>query len=122
LDSLIKGLKFPKAPGIVQQGEEAVADWMDEIGSVIEQHTQSHILSKWSALYCNTPLKDTPHSRKPNIMLLDANLVDLLSEGYVPQWFDVRGLSELTSQESFHSTLKSTVTQKSYLMFLTQGN
>jgi len=122
LDSLIKGLKFPKAPGIVQRGEEAVADWMNEIGSVIEQHTQSPILRKWSALYCNTPLKDTPHSRKPDIMLLDANIADSLSEGYVPKWFDVRGLSEVTSQESFHSTLKSTVTQKSYLVFLTQGD
>jgi len=119
-ESLTRDLAIAQPPAIQCDGEDDVASWMNGIGDAVQQRTQSHILRKWSAQYCNTPLNGSPHTRKPDIILLDAAVADSISSGYELKWHDVRALSEITSQESFHMAIKATVAQKSYIMFLTQ--
>jgi hypothetical protein len=119
-ESLTRDLAIAQPPAIQRDGEDDVASWMNGISDAVQQRTQSHILRKWSAQYCNTPLNGSPHTHKPDIILLDAAVTDSISSGYEPKWHDVRALSEITSQESFHTAIKATVAQKSYITFLTQ--
>ena len=100
--------------GVGQESE--VAEWMNNIGDDLARKLPNgpRLLRKWSAQNANTSLAGSSVERKPDIILVDH---DSASPYF---WQNVRGLTEVTSQPTFHARIRNTIYQKSFLMFTSQ--
>jgi Fungal protein kinase len=96
--------------------EEAVQNWFNAIANDIASvRGINKPLRNWSAAYCNTVIPDKELARKPDVILIDNNLVPV-------DWRSVHAVTEVTSRESLHSEMMKTINNKTYLMFSTQLN
>jgi hypothetical protein len=113
--------------------ESNTADWLNRIGDTlirihhqklgayIDANRQPIVPSKkvWSCSHAGTPLKGTAFDRKPDMILVDEHF----ATSNTPTWHKVHALCEITRSERAKSkTIKDTITQKSYLMFISQDN
>lgn len=94
--------------------EAGVADWLNLIGAELQRVTDKSPLRSWNANYNTAPLPGMETKRKPDIILM--------KEGEHPEWSNVDAICEVTSETGFPARLRNTVTQKAYLIFLSQPN
>jgi hypothetical protein len=73
-------------------------------------------LRYWSHLYHNTPLRDCPLQRKPDVVLLDVDHRENIT------WSCVRAVTEVTSLSYKRNKINITIRDKSYITLLTQAN
>lgn len=86
----------------------------------------------WSPEYRDWVLPGSYIHCKPDIILLDlaspaahgivtnCNIVMQKTTDPIVMWRHIKAVTEVTSQNKFHRTLKNTIDAKSYIMFLTQ--
>ena len=97
--------------------ENNLATFLNKICDNIEEiNPGKKALRKWDSNFCNTPLEGSPISRKPDIALLD-----VASKCRVT-WTSVRAIVETTSQKKETRKISNTVTDKSYIILMTQPN
>jgi hypothetical protein len=94
--------------------EPGMASWMNDIAESVKSHTQKTPARQWNSSYCTTLLSGSSIKRKPDLALLSTHTTK------EPSWPEVRGLCEVTSSVTFHSTISSTVQQKAFIMLSTQ--
>jgi hypothetical protein len=93
--------------------EHAVQNWLNAIANNIQTVTGTTTSRFWSAQYCDTVLPNSELRRKPDIVLINNVLTPL-------DWRGVHAVAEVTSRSKFHSEMKRTINNKTYLMFCTQ--
>lgn len=94
--------------------EAGVADWLNSIDAELQRVTDKAPLRSWNANYNAAPLPGMETKRKPDIILM--------KEGEHPEWSNVDAVCKVTSETGFLARLHNTVTQKAYLIFLSQPN
>jgi len=96
--------------------EEAVQNWFNAIANNIASVSGfDRPPRSWSAAYCNTVIPDKELARKPDVILIEDNIVPI-------DWRSVHAVAEVTSREALHSDMIKTINNKTYLMFSTQLN
>jgi hypothetical protein len=93
--------------------ERDVQDWLNAIAENIQSVTGTTASRFWSAQYCDTVLPNNELQRKPDIVLIKHFQTPL-------DWSGVHAVAEVTSRSTFHSEMKRTINNKTYLMFCTQ--
>lgn len=116
--------------------EENIAAWMNDIGNSFQglyelenkqialgAYIDAHGINVastrriWTHKHAGAILDGSSIPRKPDTILLDQNSLNS------PTWSKVRALCEVTVTERNKSkTIKDTILQKSYIMFMTQAN
>ena len=94
------------------------AAWLNSIGYDLEVVTGSPMEREWNADFCNTPLPGSVTKRKPDIILLNRGSDQ--NNDTPREWSAVRGICEVTSEESFPARIRHTIRQKSFVTFATQ--
>ena len=94
--------------------EVAVQEWLNNIGQAVSNVTGFKPKKFWSSQYANTVLSDSELKRKPDIILINTGLLESIN------WRTIHTVTEVTSCPKWHPTMKSTMNNKTYLMFTTQ--
>lgn len=96
--------------------EAGIQNWFNLIAhNIASVKPKSPASRYWSSQYCNTVLPDKELEYKPDVILIDNQHIPL-------DWRSVHAVAEVTSRKSFHSEMKRTINNKTYLMFSTQHN
>ena len=94
--------------------EVAVQEWLNSIGQAVSDVTGFQPKKNWSSQYANTVLSHPELDCKPDIILINAGLLESIN------WRTIHMVTEVTSASKWHSTMKRTINNKTYLMFSTQ--
>jgi hypothetical protein len=115
--------------------EKNISDWLNTIATALETVYREENYGKklgsyisldgtrvdppkksWSHKQSGSPLKGSKISRKPDVILVDSDLKQVV-------WQNVQGLCEVTRTElPKNTTIKDTIFQKSYIMMTSQDN
>jgi hypothetical protein len=94
--------------------EVAVQQWLNDIAGAISDIVKVPPKNTWSAKYANTVLDHDELKRKPDIILIRNGLLTPIN------WRNIHVVTEVTSSDKMHATMKRTINNKTYLMFCTQ--
>ena len=94
--------------------EIAVQEWLNNIVQAVSKATGFILKKTWSSQFTNTVLSGSELNHKPNIILISTRLLNPIN------WRNIHAVTEVTSSPIWHSTMKKTINNKTYLMFCTQ--
>jgi hypothetical protein len=93
--------------------EISIEQWFNGIARAISGATRKDTRKFWSSQFANSVLDHPELDRKPDVILIN--------EGLNPvSWRNVHAVAEVTTIDKFHTVLKKTINNKTYLMFSTQ--
>ena len=100
-------------------GEAAVCEWLNNIGTTMGLVFGRQCERLWWTGSCGGPLVDPSVRRKPDVILLDRDYLDRVSQKVLPgpEWGFVKALAVVHQQPNANSLTDSV---KSYMTFLRQ--
>ena len=101
-------------------GEAAVCEWLNDIGTTLGLVYGRRCERLWWCGDCRMPLVDPSVQRKPDLILLDRDYYDSVSQKNSPgaKWVFVKALAEV--HQTPDAKLSDTIIVKPYLTFLSQ--
>jgi Fungal protein kinase len=111
------------SPALTTNTEFSVTQWLNVIGEEFSRVTKIPILRKWSPDSCNIPLPGaipgTPLKSKPDIVLMDV-IPPGLPRSRNSSWRNIHAFGEVTTRDSFHTTMRKTIYTKTHVLFAAQ--
>jgi hypothetical protein len=101
-------------------GESAVCEWLNDIGTTLGLVYGRRCERLWWCGDCRMPFVDPSIQRKPDLILLDRDYYDNVSQKNSPgaKWVFVKALAE--AHQTPDAKLMDTINVKPYLTFLSQ--
>jgi hypothetical protein len=108
---------FPKCT------ENAVTDWLNEIGNALAHFTGCKLRRVWSHRNCDKAPDGYSIKRKPDVILVNKDYLAKLSASNAPSdWNFIQAFCEVTTQEKTSTRIIDTINAKSFILFATQHN
>ena len=101
-------------------GEAAVCEWLNNVGAAMGLVYGRQCKRLWWCGDCRVPFVDPSIPRKPDLILLDRDYYDSVSQINSPgtKWFFVKALAEV--HQTLGAKLTDTISVRPYLIFLCQ--
>jgi len=101
--------------------EKEMADWLNQITTILGEISKCEPLRLWSDRSCDTPPIGSPIKRKPGLILLDKKYYNELQDpNKQTDWAFIRSFAEVTRSPEASKQMTDTINAKSYLLFLCQ--
>ena len=110
---VFEGMKFT---------ESGMGDWLNKVGEAMGTVYGRTLKRLWWEGARNLPPSGAPHSRKPDLVLLNQEYYETMknSQDQRVDWCRIRSFAEVTEEKRRPSRMEDTINAKSYLLFVLQ--